>query len=252
MCLLREGVPIATQLKDRDWAYRRSGLFGRNDNQQGGIPVAVTLQQLEIALSMEMLYTTSQELKPRTAPIDKCETDFVVFSHGHSHNMPHQPHVVIGECKAAGGKITREDAVHLAKVADALPQRRLNVFILFAKTGTFSQDEIDACCLAQHTWYERVIILGRDELEPYYIGERHPGEPRLLSSLDELATDTVRRHPALRCTGLREIARRDHYRKVQRRAFQFFEERGHEDGHDWEDWFRAEDELGKPPNGGGT
>jgi hypothetical protein len=46
---------ITTQLKDRDWAYRRSGLFGRNDNQQGGIPVALTLQQLDTALLMEKM-----------------------------------------------------------------------------------------------------------------------------------------------------------------------------------------------------
>ena len=55
---------IVAQLKDRDWAFRRSGLFGRNDNQEGGIPVALTLQQLDTALSMDrMLYATSLELQ---------------------------------------------------------------------------------------------------------------------------------------------------------------------------------------------
>jgi hypothetical protein len=34
---------VLPQLRDRNWAYRRSGLFGRDDNQRGGIPVAVTL-----------------------------------------------------------------------------------------------------------------------------------------------------------------------------------------------------------------
>jgi hypothetical protein len=121
---LRKTFGITTQLKDRDWAYRRSGLFGRNDNQQGGIPVAVTLQQLDTARSMDkMLYATCFELKAGTASIDKCETDLVVSASGHSHNMPHQPQFVIGECKAAGGTITRDDAEHLAKVADALPYR---------------------------------------------------------------------------------------------------------------------------------
>jgi hypothetical protein len=41
---------ITSQLRDRDWAFRRSGLFGRNDHQGGGIPVALTLQQLQTAL----------------------------------------------------------------------------------------------------------------------------------------------------------------------------------------------------------
>ena len=128
-----------------------SGLRVTAHNQYGGIPVAVTLQQLDTALSSvdRMLYTTSLELKPGSVLIDKCETDVVIFANGHSHNMPSRPQVVIGECKAAGGKITREDAEHLAKVADALPHRRLNVFVLFAKTGMFSEEEIDACGHAQ-------------------------------------------------------------------------------------------------------
>lgn len=156
----------APQLKDRDWRYRRSGLFGRNDNQHGGVPVAVTLQQLETLLTMDkMLYTTCLELEPKSAAIDKCETDFAVVAGGHSHNMPYQPQVVIGECKSAGGTITRDDALHLAKVADALPARRVNVFIVFAKLGVFTDEEIEVCALAQHKWRQRVIMLGKDELE---------------------------------------------------------------------------------------
>jgi hypothetical protein len=38
---------VTSQLKDRDWRYRRSGLFGRDDSQLGSIPVTLALQQLE-------------------------------------------------------------------------------------------------------------------------------------------------------------------------------------------------------------
>jgi hypothetical protein len=31
--------------------------------------------------------------------------------------------------------------------------------------------------------------------------------------------------------------------EIARRAYQLFEERGREPGHDWEDWFQAEREL---------
>jgi hypothetical protein len=239
---------IATQLKDRDWAYRRSGLFGRNDNQQGGIPVALTLQQLDTALSTDkMLYATCLELKPERATIDKCETDFIVFAHGYSHNMPHQPQIVIGECKAAGGTITREDAMHLAKVADALPYRRLNTFILFAKPGSFSPEEIESCALAQHDWHERVILFSKDEIEPYHIDDRYPEAQRLrLHNLEELAANTVRMHPLLRCKGFREMEQRAHHRKTQRKAFELFQGRGGGHGRDWEDWFNAETEFRKP------
>ena len=34
---------VTKQLRDRDWAYRRSGLFGQDNNQEGSIPVSLTL-----------------------------------------------------------------------------------------------------------------------------------------------------------------------------------------------------------------
>jgi hypothetical protein len=202
------GMPfgITDQLRDRDWAYRRSGLFGRDDNQHGGVPVAITLQQLDTALrSDRMIHTTSLELSPAGAPIDKCETDVVIITTGPSHNSPHQPQLVIGECKAAGGIITPADAEHLAKVADAFPSRRLNVFVLFAKTGTFSDEEIASCACAQDKWHSRVILLSKDELEPYEIYDRHAKEPRLRATgLEDLAAITTHLYPALRPTGFEE------------------------------------------------
>jgi hypothetical protein len=241
------GTPfrVTDQLRDRDWAYRRSGLFGRNDNQHGGVPVAVTLQQLDTALQSDrMLYTTSLEVTPGAPAIDKCETDFVVITTGPSHNFPHQPQVVIGECKAAGGTITVEDAEHLAKVADAFPSRRLNVFVLFAKTGTFSDEEIAACGRAQDKWHSRVIVLSKNELEPYHIYDRHQEEPRLRATgLEDLAAITTHLYPALRPTGFEELERQRLHQITGRRAYALFEERGGEHGRDWEDWFRAEAEL---------
>lgn len=31
--------------------------------------------------------------------------------------------------------------------------------------------------------------------------------------------------------------------QIRARAYALFEERGREEGHDWEDWFRAEEEI---------
>jgi HSP20 family protein len=39
---------------------------------------------------------------------------------------------------------------------------------------------------------------------------------------------------------------RQTYESLSQRAYQLFEERGRRDGHDWEDWFRAESELLNP------
>ena len=199
---------ITTQLRDRNWVYRRSGLFGRDDHQHGGIPVAITLQQLDTDLSSHgMVYTTCLELTASGAEIDTCETDFVVITTGYSHEQRHLPQVVIGECKAAGGQITPEDADHLAKIVDALPRRRLSAFVLFAKTGTFSATEIDACARAQARWHERVIVLSKDELEPYDIFERHPDADRMMKAkgLEGLARFTTHRYPKLRPEGVRTV-----------------------------------------------
>ena len=120
---------VTRQLRDRNWAYCRSGLFGRNEHNHGGIPVALTLQQLDTQLrSHGMLYTTCLELAPREAAINACETHFVIVTTEFSHHRPHLPQVIIGECKSVGGQVTRDDAEHLRRVTDAFPRNRLNSF----------------------------------------------------------------------------------------------------------------------------
>jgi hypothetical protein len=198
---------VTGQLRDRNWAYRRSGLFGRSDHQRGGIPVAVTIQQLDATLHADrMLYTTSLELSPaaRTA-IGRCETDFVIITSGYSDHYPDQPQLLIGECKTSG-TITAQDVEHLAKVADALPHRRLNVFLVFAKTGKFSDEEVATIAAAQDKWRSRIILMSQDELEPYFMYERHPQEPRLQTTgVEDLAANTVHLFRALRPKGPAEL-----------------------------------------------
>ncbi len=195
---------ITLQLRQRNWVYRRSGLFGRDDHQEGGVPVAVTLQQLESNLhslsGFGFLFTTCLDLAAATAAIQKCETDFAIVTTGHSHDRRHIPQVVIGECKAAGGEITVADAQHLASVADALPMRRLSAFIVFAKTGAFLPAEVQAAAAAQHPWTPRVILLSKEELEPYEVFERHPEVERRIrvEGLEGLAHFSVEQYPVLR------------------------------------------------------
>ena len=145
---------VTMQLRDRNWVYRRSGLFGRDDQQQGGIPVAVTLQQLDTEFSPEgMLYTTCLELAPTdSGVVNACETDFAALTTGMSYERPWCPQLVIGECKSNRGQITKSDVEHLQRVADALPAKRVSVFLVFAKTGAFSHEEINLCAGAQGRW----------------------------------------------------------------------------------------------------
>jgi hypothetical protein len=161
---------ITGQLKDRDWAFRRSGLFGKDDHQRGGIPVALTLQQLQTVLHSHLLaYTTGTELEPNGADIQKCETDFVLLAE----SVPERTlQIAIGECKGSL-PITEDDVRNLALVADALAAGGdCEAFVVFAKTSPFTSEEVERCKAAQGKYERRVILLSDRELEPYFIYER--------------------------------------------------------------------------------
>lgn len=180
---------ITPQLRDRDWAYRRSGLFGRDDHQGGSIPVVLTLQQLDtFTHTHPSIFTTSMEIEPITAAIDKCEIDFVLLTKTYDSKVQ----IVIGECKTHK-EITDQDVANLIKVADAFPRERFDVFVLFSKLNGFSEEEVKRCKKAQDQYRKRVIMLTDRELEPYFIYERTKEEfiiDEHAHTLDDLATNT--------------------------------------------------------------
>ena len=157
------------QLRDKDWAFRRSGLFGRDDHQEGGIPVMLALQQLMQMHRMgHGLYTTALNLEPIDSAIHTCETDLVVVS---PHGRDHRIQIVIGECKTRK-PITTDDVQNMISVANAFPKNQYDVFIVFARLTPFLPDEIALMKTANEDGEQRVIILTERELEPYFVYER--------------------------------------------------------------------------------
>jgi hypothetical protein len=180
---------VTTQLKDRDWAYRRSGLFGRENHQEGAIPVALTLQQIDTVLHSGAVCMTATKIDPAGATIAPCETDFIVIGDKNYHD---KLELAIGEAKSRG-EVTEEDVAHLSQVADAFPKKRFRPFIIFSKTGSFSPEEIGRCRAAQPAAGLRVILLSSRELEPYFVYERAAKEfamDRTAISLEDLARGT--------------------------------------------------------------
>jgi ribosomal protein S27E len=169
---------ITGQLRDRDWAYRRSGLFGREDHQEGSIPVALTLQQIDTTLSDDMIYSTAMNTSPVTADIGACETDFVVIG---GCDYEGRVSLGIGECKSSD-EITAQDVTNLTRVADAFPSKRISTYIVFSKTAPFTPEEIERCRAAQDPHRLRVILLSDRELEPYFVYERTEKEFEIRSS----------------------------------------------------------------------
>jgi hypothetical protein len=160
---------ILRQLKRDSWRYRKSGLFGQDDNQEGSIPVALTLQQLDTHLHSSFgpsILSTNLSLTSGVSAIPNCETDLFIATQG-----VHRMEIAVGECKDAGGKIDLKDAQNMAAVADSFPREIFETYIIFAKTGPFTPEEIENCQRAQKGW-TRVILLSSKELEPYHVYEK--------------------------------------------------------------------------------
>ena len=155
------------QLRDKDWAFRRSGLFGRNDHQDGAIPVVLALQQLMDTMS-DVIYCGAMNLKPDGANIQDCETDFVLVN---NQGQERKIQVVIGECKSRK-EITEQDVAHLKAVADAFPKDKFSVYVAFAKLVDFTNEEVDRVQMLNSDHPLRAIMLTARELEPSFIYER--------------------------------------------------------------------------------
>lgn len=180
---------VTTQLRDRDWAYRRSGLFGREGHQEGSIPVALALQQLDTCLhSFEMIYCTGIEIKPDGADIRRCESDFAVVSRGRDDIV----NLTIGECKTRK-EITQDDIDKLTQIAKAFPYTRAKTYLLFSKTSQFTEAEIERFKALDKSDKYNLILFSQDELEPYFLYERSEGKlgTRVhASSLDDMVAAT--------------------------------------------------------------
>lgn len=181
------GVTFNTtpRLPDRNvWRYRRSGLFGRENHQEGGIPVCLALQRLDTSvrqLFRESLYTTGLEISTPNGSIPPCEIDFVFLSH----NTNGRVQLALGEAKG-GKEVSEDDVANLLAVAAALPRTRFDVFPTFAKTGELSTAEIERCLEPPDTYPRRRILLTRPELEPYDLHERLSALPSRLSYTSDL------------------------------------------------------------------
>jgi len=157
---------ITPQLQHRgDWRFRRSGLFGATDHQEGSIPVLLTLQQIEANIHEHPLsYMTA--LKLDGLGVD-CETDFVVI-HSRYHGTVE---IVLSECKT-GDEISQQDIDNLSAVAGKLDTIGLKVFLLLSKTAAFSQEEIDRCKRIRERATGGTILLSAREPEPYFMYEQ--------------------------------------------------------------------------------
>ena len=149
-------------VRDRgDWMFRKSGLLAKDNNQEGAIPVILTLLALTRVLNEDgLLRLTSVNV---TGCVPDCEIDLIALYH-------HDGEIScgIGEAKAAGGSIDAKDVENLKAVADKLSQTGIRPYLICVKAAdAFTRDELKLFGDARDAGYD-VIALTNAELEPYH------------------------------------------------------------------------------------
>lgn len=192
------------QLVKEDWHYRRSGVLGKEKNSQGAIPVVLTLQQFRFNRpaigSSAQVYSTSLNLEPNPGiDLPKCELDFIWLEPHMSSRR--RTSVFIGECKDRGrnrgngedsGTIDANDIANLRRVADALPRKRFETFIVLAKLCPFTPEEIVLAKSLNSDHQRRVILLTSKELEPMHFFDRSESKFKSHSTEDlAIATEMM-------------------------------------------------------------
>lgn len=151
------------QLKDRgDWKFRKSGLFEKENNQEGAIPVILTLLVfLRIFYPSKFLYTPSLKLENENMP---CEVDFCILQYQRGDRIQ----LGIGECKSEGGVIDQKDVDNLKGVREKIKKLNIDCYLIFSKVSEkFEQSEIDLFKKLKEEDIP-IILLTNKELEPYH------------------------------------------------------------------------------------
>jgi hypothetical protein len=185
------------QLVNNVFRYRRTGVLGLEKNTQGAIPVVLALHQLAVNLrgiGRVYLSAPSYELAPNPGvDLPTCEIDFLIMI---PHTRSDKAEILIGECKDVRGVIDANDVENLRRIADALPPHRFELYIVFAKLGSFTLEEINLVRTLNGPYHRRVILLTTRELEPWHIYERtakeHHGITPYVISPEQLAGVTSR------------------------------------------------------------
>ncbi len=183
----------SSQLKNRgDWKFRKSGLFAKDNNQEGSVPVLLTVLTFNrLFQTPNFIYSTA--LKLSGAGVD-CEIDFAVLKYD-----PHRSiDLCIGECKSSGGIFEQDDCNKLVSVYKKITaEDQIQCYITFSKTAdNFTAEEIERFKKLQKDKIPIILMTNR-ELEPYH--PYHEGDDKdipekYVGSLSDLANNSVARY----------------------------------------------------------
>ncbi|HVR45278.1 MAG TPA: hypothetical protein VMT95_01365 [Candidatus Binatia bacterium] len=170
------------------WAFVRAGLFARDNNQEGFVPVVLALMWLNATLhNAETCFTTALDLDFEVPAV---EIDFCVLQYKYGDHIE----LGLGEAKAAG---CIDDAkVHPLKAAwKKLRDVGIDCFLVFAKASDeFADSEIEIFKRLKAEWIPIVALTNR-ELESYEPHTRDDDSPvRHPFTLSDMARNTDYRY----------------------------------------------------------
>jgi len=186
----------SVQLQHRgDWKFRKSGLFSKDNNQEGAIPVLLTLHLFANRLRSGLensIFTYSMELSSNNI---KAEADFILLNRT-SMRREGAPEIGIAECKSAGGEITEQDIKNFKAIREILKKKGIKCFFIFSKTADeFRENEISMFKELAKV-HIPIILLTNKELESLYdIYEAYEekGLPRMYApALSEMSSNSRR------------------------------------------------------------
>jgi hypothetical protein len=143
-----------------EWKYIKSGLFAKDNNQEGALPVILTLLQLRRLYldSSKFLYSPSLKLKFDST---ECEIDFCIIQNDINGNIE----IGIAECKNQG-EINQDDIEHFKLMKNKFKKVNIECYFIFSKTAKFTPQEIN---LFKNLEKEKIgcILFTDKELEPF-------------------------------------------------------------------------------------
>jgi hypothetical protein len=140
------------------------------------------------------MYSTAIKFTSPTGAIEPCESDLVAVVAGINRNGEASVGIAFGECKTEM-PFDEQDVRKLRALADVVPRSLAASYIIFSKTGIFSDAEIALAKSLNSEYRKRVILWSKDELEPYYVYERSKdrlGQDWHANSLADMAQITHR------------------------------------------------------------
>jgi ribosomal protein S27E len=168
------------------WRFCRSGLLAERGHA-GAIPVILTMLRLSISLDSgkAMFVLPSLDL---TGTDLACETDVLAIEI----DMHGKPSVIFGEVKSGGSEIDDNDISNLDRAAEYVRESGVSAYLVFAKLGSFSDDELARFRAYYDGGRKPVVLLAERELVHYEVlhDTRDSVETSYILSLADLAATT--------------------------------------------------------------